>query len=108
MAAQGDAERGSQLFRECAPCHSFYRGGPQPGPPLKGVFGRQAGSVPGFAYSDAIQESGLIWTEETVKAWLSDPMSFIPGSRKRGHTFWRDDRLDDLIAYLKRAQGTGD
>lgn len=102
---QTAAERGAVLYRECVPCHSFFRDGWQAGPPLQGLFGREAGTSPGFEYSDALQESGIIWTEETIKAWLSDPLSFIPGSRKRGHTVWRGERLNDLVAYLKRAQG---
>lgn len=105
-ADQTAAERGAVLYRECTPCHSFFRDTWQAGPPLQGLFGRQAGTAPGFEYSDALRESGIIWTEETVKAWLSDPLSFVPGSRKRGHTVWRDGRLDDLVAYIKRAQGT--
>ena len=104
-ANPGDAEHGALLYRECVPCHSFYRDGWQPGPPLQGLFGRQAGTASDFEYSDALRNSGIIWTDVTVKAWLSNPQDFIPGSRKRGHTFWQDDRLDDLVAYLKRAQG---
>ena len=104
-ATQGDPELGAILYRECVPCHSFYRDGWQPGPPLQGLFGRQAGTAADFEYSVALQNSGIIWTDVTIKAWLSDPEGFIPGSRKRGHTFWQDERLDDLIAYLRRAQG---
>ncbi|MEQ9110476.1 MAG: c-type cytochrome [Rhodospirillaceae bacterium] len=105
VSAQGDPERGALLYRECAPCHSLFRDGRQAGPALRGVFGRQAGMVSDFSYSEALRASGIIWTDETLKAWLSDPLTFIPGSRKRGHSVWRDERLDDVLAYLKRAQG---
>lgn len=101
----GDPERGAILYRECVPCHSFFRDGWQPGPPLQNLFGRQAGTSSDFEYTDALRNSGIIWTEETIKAWLANPQDFIPGSRKRGHTFWQDERLDDLVAYLKRSQG---
>lgn len=105
VADLGDPERGAVLYRDCAPCHSFYRDSWQPGPPLQGLFGRQAGTAADFEYSEALRNSGIIWTDVTVKAWLSNPEGFIPGSRKRGHTFWQDERLDDLVAYLRRAQG---
>ena len=103
--ADGDPERGALLYRECAACHSLYREARQAGPPLRGVFGRQAGTVQDFPYSIALRESGIIWTDETIKAWLSDPLTFIPGSRKLGHSGWREERLDDLLAYLKRSTG---
>ncbi len=98
---QPDVERGRMAFRECARCHSFLDNPPRRGPTLIGVFGREAGTVPGYAYSDAIKESRIIWTGETIKAWISDPVGFIPGSRKNGHSLQRPHRLDDLIAYLK-------
>ena len=101
----GDADRGALIFRECAPCHSFYREDMQAGPSLRVVFGRQAGTLPGFDYSDALRRSGIIWTDETIGAWISDPLGFIPGSRKLGHTVYGDELIEDLLAYLKRAQG---
>jgi len=96
-----DFERGRLAFRECATCHSFYDNPTRRGPTLIGVFGRQAGTLPDFGYSKAVQESGIIWTGETIKAWISDPVGFIPGSRKLGHTLQRPHRLDDLIVYLE-------
>ena len=98
---QPDVERGRMAFRECARCHSFYDNPSRRGPTLIGVFGRQAGTLPDFAYSKAIRESGIIWTRETIKAWISDPVGFIPGSRKLGHSLQRPHRLDDLVAYLE-------
>ena len=100
----GNPERGSIIFRQCAPCHSLYRedrvGG---GPTLRGVLGREAGTVPGFDYSDALKQSRIIWTEETITAWITDPVTFIPGSRKLGHTLYEAELIADLIAYLRRA-----
>lgn len=103
-SAADDADRGAILYRQCAPCHSFYRDTDQAGPSLRGVFGRQAGTLEDYPYSEAMKRSGIIWTEETIKAWISDPLTFIPGSRKRGHTLYDDELLDDLMAYLARAQ----
>ena len=59
--ADGDPGRGSVIFRQCAPCHSLYRedrvGG---GPTLRGVLGWEAGTVPGFDYSEALKQSRII------------------------------------------------
>ena len=44
--AAGDATRGEALYRDCQACHSFDKN--QIGPMHRGVYGRTAGSVPGF------------------------------------------------------------
>lgn len=51
------------------------------GPHLVGIFGRQAGSVGGFKYSDAMKSSGVVWEDETIAAYLKDPKAYIPGNR---------------------------
>jgi cytochrome c len=99
-----DLERGRLLSLACAACHTL---GPEQGtlvgPNLHGVFGRRAGAVAGFDYSPAVAESGLVWTPVSVEAWLTEPASFIVGT-KMAFTGYRtaEDRRD-LIAYLLRA-----
>ena len=58
-----------QFLRKCSICHTLGPDGERrAGPPLAGLFGRPAGSVPGYPYSDAIRNSGLVWTRETIDA----------------------------------------
>ena len=75
------AERGRELFKPCRTCHVIAPGGPdRVGPNLHGVFGRKAGSRPGFAYSAALRDADFVWTAERLDAWLADPKGYLPGS----------------------------
>lgn len=95
-----DAQHGAALYQErCTACHSLDYNGV--GPMHRGVYGRKAGSVPGFAYSDAVRRSGVVWSEDTLSRWLSDPQQFIPGQRMGFRVADAADRAD-LIAYLKQ------
>lgn len=78
--AQAAAD-GERLFRQrCASCHSIETGGRGTGPSLAGVFGREAGSLTGARYSQAMQDAGLIWDEETLDSFLGDPHRTVPGT----------------------------
>jgi cytochrome c len=65
------------------------------------VFGRSAGSVEGFKYSDAMKESGVTWNEETIAAYLVDPRGYIKGNRMAFVGLKKEEDIADLIAYLK-------
>jgi cytochrome c len=73
---------GQKLFDDhCAICHTLKRGQPFLfGPNLNGVVGRQAGSVAGFPYSDALKKSGLVWTEDNLRKWIADNAKMIPNT----------------------------
>jgi len=77
------------------------------GPSLAHVWGSKAGTARGFPrYSDALKKSGIVWNEETLDKWFSNPERFVPGN---GMTFpgIKDAKArQDLIAYL-RAVGEG-
>ncbi len=73
------------------------------GPGLKGLFGRRAGTVADFPYSQAMKSSGLTWNEDTLRAYLANPKAKVPGN-KMGFGGVKDPkRLEDLLAYLKQA-----
>ena len=103
----GNAERGAKIYERCGACHSIDRD--RTGPRHAGLFGRRAGSVPGFAYSPAMKKAGangLVWTEATLDQFLKAPTKFIPGTRM-GYAGVKDDQeRADLIAYLKQATAT--
>lgn len=94
----GDADRGEKLYEACTDCHSLDTN--DVGPRHRGVFGRKAGSLPDYNYSDALKSANLTWNEETLDKWLTDPQSFIPGVRMAFHLDSPQDRAD-VIAYLK-------
>lgn len=101
MAAQAaDAERGATLYEQrCVACHSLDTS--RIGPAHRGVVGRKAGGVPGFAYSPALKGSDLVWTEDSLDRWLADPQSVIPGQRMNYRVADAVARAD-IIAFLKR------
>ena len=70
------------------------------GPSHRGVFGRKAGSLPDYDYSDALKSANIVWNEETLDKWLTNPQSFVPGVKMFFHLDSAQDRAD-VIAYLK-------
>jgi cytochrome c len=98
-----DAKRGEQIFNQCRPCHSLEAGKNGIGPSLHGLLGRKAGSVPGYNYSPAMQNSGAVWNEDTLAKFLADPNGFIPGTKMVIAGIRDEAQRDDLIAYLKEA-----
>lgn len=101
-AAAADALRGAQLYAaRCGGCHALDENGP--GPRHRGVVGRRAASVAGFAYSAALANSGLTWTVKNLDRWLADPNSVVPGNRMVVRLAGQADDRADLIAYLAAA-----
>ena len=73
------------------------------GPSLHGVFGRTAGTEEGFKYSDAMKESGIVWSEETLDVYLTKPKDMVPGTRMAFPGLKDEQDRADIIAYLKEA-----
>jgi cytochrome c len=73
------AADGKQLFeKRCGGCHSLDKD--KEGPHLRGVYGRIAGTLSSFAYSDALKRSGIAWTGDTLEKWLTDTDKLAPGN----------------------------
>jgi len=99
-------ERGKILFMQCRACHSLDEGGPnRVGPNLFGIFDSKAGIAPGFAYSDAMVNSGLVWTTEAMDEWLLQPGKMLPGNRMIFVGIADARNRADLIAYLRQETG---
>lgn len=102
----GDADRGKKIFKKCKSCHQVGEGAKnRVGPHLNGVFGRAAGTVEDFRYSDDMAREGaggLIWTLETMDTFLENPKSLVSKTRMsfRGLKKERDRR--DVLAYLRQ------
>jgi len=105
MPAAGDAARGEQVYERCLACHALAYD--RVGPRHCGLIGRRAGSVQGFAYSEAMQQSGIVWNAKTLDRFLADPPGEVPGTTMTyaGVADARDRA--DLIAYLARAGRSG-
>jgi cytochrome c len=103
--AQGDAANGEKVFNKCKACHAVDEPENKIGPHLVGIFGRPAGSVEDFRYSNAMKESGVTWNEETIAAFLADPRGYIKGNRM-ALAGLKEEEIADLIAYLKEASAS--
>jgi cytochrome c len=91
---------GEALFeKRCGGCHALDRD--KEGPRLGGVYGRMAGSLESFEYSDALKKSKVKWTEDTLNQWLTDTEKLVPNNDM---TFHVEDAVERsaIIAYLKQ------
>jgi cytochrome c len=99
--ADGDAAVGKTLYAaRCAACHSMEYNGV--GPTHKNLIGRKAGTAPGYAYSDALKNSSVVWNGDTLRRWLTDPEKFIPG-QKMFITVPDAQERANIVAYLLQA-----
>lgn len=96
-----------QFTRKCSICHTLTPDGShRAGPTLWGVFGRPAGSVEGYAYSDVLKTIGITWSAKTINRLFDDgPDHYTPGSKMPMQRIARQQDRDDLIEFL--AQNTG-
>lgn len=99
---------GRDLFAQCRACHTVVKDGPNmTGPNLYGVFGRVAGSHPGFSYSAGLKASGIIWDSASLDRWLTEPRAMISGTKMAYMGVKDPSDRRDVIAYLKVASSGG-
>ena len=102
-AGEGDAAIGETTFKVCRTCHQIGEKARNfVGPELNGVVGRKAGSVPGYNYSDANKNSGLVWDEATLAKYLRKPREVVPGTKMAFPGMTNDADIANVIAYLKQ------
>lgn len=103
-----DAAAGEKVFAVCKACHQIGENAKNAvGPVLNGVVDRKAGSVEGYNYSPANKNSGLTWNEATLTEYLRDPKAKVPGTKMVYAGLKDEQKLKDLIAYLKQFDVTG-
>jgi cytochrome c len=102
-ATTGDPKAGKVVFIQCAACHSLEPDENKQGPSLAGIFGRKAGTVEDFNYSDANKNSGIVWDEAILRKYLPDPQSIVPGTKMVFPGLKDPKQVEDVIAYLKEA-----
>lgn len=102
LAAQSRASENELFDKRCGGCHALDRD--KEGPQLHGVYGRKAGSVTSFQYSDALKKSEIVWTEETLERWLTDTDKLVPNNDMTFHVEKAEERRA-IITYLKHDSG---
>ena len=105
--AAANSKRGQLLYMQCKACHDVEPGLPHKvGPNLNGVFGRTAGTAPGFKYTDAMAKSGIVWTAQTLDIFLKQPGAMIPGNGMAFPGVANDADRASLIVYLRSSTST--
>jgi len=95
----GNPIRGKELFeKRCGGCHSLDVD--KEGPHLRGVYGRKAGSVPSFKYSDALKAARFSWDAASLDRWLTETESVVPDNDMDFHVPKADERAD-IIEFLR-------
>jgi len=101
--ADGDPAAGKKVFNKCRACHVVDAEKNRVGPHLKGVFGRDAGTVEGFKYSPAMLDSGITWDEVTIAEYVTDPKGYVPNNKMAFPGLKKEEDIANLIAYLQDA-----
>jgi len=99
--ASGDPAKGKRVFNKCRACHNADKEVNKMGPYLVGLFGRHAGSVEGYNYSDAMKNADVVWNEDTLKEYLKDPKAYIPHNKMPFAGLKKESDVENVIAYLE-------
>lgn len=97
--AAGDPAKGKEIYGRCLACHALEYD--RVGPRHCGLFGRRAGSVAGFDYSDAMKRSKIVWNDKTLDRFIADPLKTVPGTTMTYAGVSDPKERADLLAYLK-------
>ncbi|WP_424943286.1 c-type cytochrome [Aliiroseovarius crassostreae] len=99
------AEKGAKVFKKCKACHKVGEGAKNgTGPILNGIWGRQAAMVEGFKYSKpmkALGETGAVWNEETLSAYLANPRKYLKGTKMSFAGLKKDADVAAILEFLK-------
>lgn len=94
----GNVLKGKAIYdARCSACHSVDDN--RVGPMHMGVFGRKAGGVKTYPYSEALRKSKVVWSRDTLTAWLANPEILIPG-QLMGYAMDNVQDREDVVAYL--------
>ena len=104
-AQSGDSAKGQRVFnQQCRACHTLEKDGAQTaGPNLHGVFGRKAGTAPGYEFSEAMKKSGIVWDDKSLARFLADPMTVVPGTSMTYLGVTDPREREALVAYMRQA-----
>lgn len=103
LLASADPAAGQKAAKRCVTCHTFNDGGSNKiGPNLWGIVGKDKGTVDGFRYSDALRESGGVWSYDDLNAFLADPKGFLKGTRMSFAGVRSVQDRAAIIAYMRQ------
>jgi len=104
--AQVDLKKAAGLFAtHCSECHSVKEGKDKKGPSLFAIVGRKSATVPGFVYSDALRQSGLVWSPAVLDRYIAAPAATVPGGKMKYDGLGDAQERTLLIEYLTSVSG---
>jgi cytochrome c len=103
-----DAEAGARIFAQCRTCHQIGETAKNGvGPQLNGLFGRKAGSVEGYSYSNAYKALDKVWSVENFTVYIKDPRGVTPGTKMVYPGLKDETQIKNLIAFLSQYGADG-
>jgi cytochrome c len=107
-ASAADVAKGEKIFTKCKPCHDVGENAKNKvGPVLNGLEGRKSGSVPGYRYSDANKNSGIVWSEAEFVDYIKDPRAKVPGTKMVFVGIKKEDEAKNLWKYISQFDDNG-
>jgi cytochrome c len=100
-APAAELRAGEAIYARCMACHALAYD--RTGPRHCGLFGRRAGSVPGFPYSKAMKRSDIVWSAATLDRFLANPTRVVPGTAMGYAGIPDPAERRALIAWLRQA-----
>lgn len=103
-----DAEAGGRVFAQCRTCHQIGENAKNGvGPQLNGLFGRKAGSIEGYSYSNAYKALDKVWSVENFTVYIKDPRGVTPGTKMVYPGLKDETQIKNLIAFLSQYGADG-
>lgn len=90
-----------RVLSNCMVCHDLSGTENRVGPHLSGLFGRKAGSVRGFAFTEAMKSSDFVWQEDRLREFLRDPQGVVSGT-SMAISAPSDGEIDEIVGYFAR------
>jgi len=100
-ADAADVDKGKEIFKKCALCHTNEAGKNKIGPSLFGIVGRHSASIANFNYSDAMKNFDMTWDRATLDTYLTNPREVVPGTKMIFPGLKDKADRDALIDYLE-------
>jgi cytochrome c len=108
VAQAQDAAAGERVFAQCRACHQVGESAKNAvGPQLNGLFGRKAGTVASYNYSNAYKALDKVWSVENFTVYIQDPRGVTPGTKMVYPGLKDETQIKNLIAFLSQYDETG-
>ena len=102
LLVSASLENGEKLYKKCATCHNYEKGGANKvGPQLWNLINRPKANVEGFAYSKALAEYGGEWGYEELAEFLYKPKKYIKGTKMNFAGLKKVNDRADLVYFLR-------